>query len=174
MTLSVDGMGVGCARTVTQFAATLIRELAVSRRSKDIGTDAERAVVRFLQENGFPHAERRALRGTHDAGDITGTPGVAWEVKGGDKAKTASDGLIEQWIEETRNETENADADVGVLVVQRKGVGPANAGRWWAIIPDVELVDPHYSGDLPATVTIRLHLAEACRILNRWGYGNGS
>src|SRR5690606_27104000 len=50
-------------------------------RSKDIGTRAETAVVRYLRANGFEHAERRALRGRQDAGDITGTPGICWEVK---------------------------------------------------------------------------------------------
>ena len=59
-------------------------------RPKDIGTAAETAVVRFLRDNGFPLAERRALHGSTDRGDITGTPGLVWEVKGGDAAKTAS------------------------------------------------------------------------------------
>ncbi|NAE18288.1 hypothetical protein, partial [Enterococcus hirae] len=66
-------------------------------RPRDIGTAAETATVRYLRTAGFPHAERRALRGTHDCGDITGTPGLAWEVKGGQAAKGASDGQVAQW-----------------------------------------------------------------------------
>lgn len=104
-------------------------------RPKAIGTAAETAVVRYLQANGFPHAERRAMRGTLDCGDITGTPGICWEVKGGEAARSASDGLIDQWLDETERERVNARADVGVLVVQRRGIGPANAGSWWAITP---------------------------------------
>ena len=63
-------------------------------RSKDIGTRAEAAVVRYLCANGWANAERRALRGSADWGDVTGTPGLVWEVKGGDAAKDASDNQI--------------------------------------------------------------------------------
>jgi hypothetical protein len=99
--------------------------------SKNIGTAAETLVTRYLQENGFGTAERRALHGTYDLGDITGIPGVVIEVKSGHAAETASDGLINSWLAETETERKNAKADVGVLVVKRKGKG--NAGDWWAI-----------------------------------------
>ena len=39
-------------------------------RSKDIGTRAEAAVVRYLCANGWANAERRALRGSADWGDV--------------------------------------------------------------------------------------------------------
>jgi hypothetical protein len=100
-------------------------------RPKDIGTAGETAVVTFLRANGFGGAERRALRGTLDCGDITGCGPVVVEVKSGHAAETASDGLINAWLAETEAERKNADADVGVLVVKRKGKG--NAGDWWAI-----------------------------------------
>ena len=99
--------------------------------SKAIGTQAETLVTRYLQENGFGTAERRALHGTYDLGDITGTPGICWEIKSGHAAETASDGLINAWLAETETERVNAEADIGVLVVKRKGKG--NAGDWWAI-----------------------------------------
>ena len=101
-------------------------------RSKAVGTQAETLVTRYLQENGFGTAERRALHGTYDLGDITGIPGVVIEVKSGHAAETASDGLINAWLAETETERKNAKADVGVLVVKRKGKG--NAGDWWAIL----------------------------------------
>lgn len=77
-------------------------------RPRDIGTRAETAVVRVLRDHGFPHAERRALRGSQDAGDITGTPGVVWEVKGGERAKNASHGQLSKWLHETSRERETA------------------------------------------------------------------
>jgi hypothetical protein len=46
-------------------------------RSKDKGTAAESLVVKYLQSTYWPHAERRALSGGLDKGDITGTPGLA-------------------------------------------------------------------------------------------------
>lgn len=145
------------------------------RRPKDIGTSAETAVVRYLQANGWAGAERRALRGTKDAGDITGTPGVCWEVKGGNAAKTASDGQIDAWLDELAAEKLNAAADVAVLVVQRKGVGPGNAGRWWAIVPAYQL-----EGLLNGTGRwhighrhpIRMTLTGMTAILRTAGYGD--
>lgn len=45
-------------------------------RSKAKGTAAwESAICRHLATNGFPHAERRTLNGTHDRGDIAGIVG---------------------------------------------------------------------------------------------------
>lgn len=102
-------------------------------KPRNIGTAAETAVVRYLVANGFPHAERRSLKGNLDQGDITGTPGICWEVKGGAAAKNASDGQVQAWLEETERERVNAGATIGILVLQRKGIGAINAGRWWAI-----------------------------------------
>jgi hypothetical protein len=142
-------------------------------RPKAIGTKAETTVARFLAANGFPHAERRALRGTLDAGDITGTPGLCWEVKGGNAARSASDGLVETWLAETEAERLNANADLGVLVLQRAGVGPANAGRWWAVM---RLLDAGGVVGWPAwlarPVPVRMHLADAVQLLRTAGYGN--
>jgi hypothetical protein len=137
-------------------------------RPKDIGTVAETAVVRVLQRSGFPHAERRALRGAYDCGDVTGIPGVAVEIKGGKAAKRASDAQIEAWLDETEAERINARADIGLLVVQRAGVGAPNAHRWWAytrtgahglVIANV------------ASITVRMHLGDAITLLRRYGYG---
>lgn len=50
---------------------------------KAIGTAAETAVVRYLAAHGFPAAERRALHGATDLGDITGTPSLCWETERG-------------------------------------------------------------------------------------------
>ena len=50
-------------------------------KNKARGTAWESAIVAYLQANGFPYAERRALRGNKDAGDITGVPGIAIEAK---------------------------------------------------------------------------------------------
>lgn len=133
-------------------------------RPKDIGTSAETAVVRALRRLGFPNAERRALAGTYDLGDITGTPGVVWEVKAGNAAKTASDGQVTKWLEETERERLNAKADHGVLVLQRAGIGAANAHRWWAISRSGRPGGAH-------SVTVRHTLEDACVLLRLAGYG---
>lgn len=134
-------------------------------RSKAIGTATERAVVMFLRRHGFPHAERRALAGVHDLGDIVGTPGIAWEVKGGKTAATAADGLVGQWLTETERERRAARADIGVLVLKRTGIGADNAGRWWAVLQLADLTPT--LPRLPARVT----LADAVTLLHHAGYG---
>lgn len=141
----------------------------MTNRPKAIGTAAETAVVRYLRAHGFPQAERRALTGSLDQGDITGTPGICWEVKGGTAAKTASDGQVAAWLVETETERVNSGADIGVLVLQRAGIGPANAGRWWAVVP-VGVFDPEDRFPYPA----RLHLSDIAQVLRRYGYGDPS
>jgi hypothetical protein len=143
-------------------------------KPRAIGTAAETAVVRALRAHGFPHAERRSLKGTLDQGDVTGTPGLCWEVKGGHAAWTASDRDIDAWLAETETERRNAAADVGILVVQRKGVGADNAHRWWAIMrlgDMLALRNPGTPPDLRVTWPVRLKLADACQLLRDAGYG---
>lgn len=144
-------------------------------RSKDIGTVAESAVVAYLRAHGWPSAERRALAGAQDLGDITGTPGIVWEIKGGKAAESASDGLIEDWLAETVRECENARAELGVLVTKRPGYGPARAASWWA---HVDLTDWAYvAGAMPPvpedllSAPLRMHLSTMVGILRAAGYG---
>lgn len=138
-------------------------------RPKDIGTAAETAVVTYLRP-WWPHVERRALMGGNDCGDITGTPGVCWEVKGGKAAERAGDGQVALWLAETERERRNAKADVGVLVMKRAGIGAARAGQWWAVLP-LNIVSDLYditSGHRP----VRVHLSTAVDLLRRAGYGD--
>lgn len=101
----------------------------MSTRSKQKGTTAEREVVRYLQ-NWWPTAERRALSGNKDKGDVAGIPGVVVEVKA---AKTQQ---LAVWRRETWAEMENAGAVHCMLVVKR----PYKAvWQWDAYIPNVLL-----------------------------------
>lgn len=97
-------------------------------RPKIIGTGAETAVVRYLQDHGFGGAERRSLAGAIDKGDVTGTPGLVWEVKAG---RTL---CLSQWLRETEKERVNAKADFGILVVKPVGFGVTRVGKWWAVM----------------------------------------
>lgn len=101
----------------------------MANRPKDKGTWAETQVAEYLQLHGWPYAERRALAGITDKGDITGCPGLAWEVK------YANAGIrMGTWIAETYVERENAKADHGVLVIKPKGRGAVNTGKWLAVM----------------------------------------
>lgn len=144
-------------------------------RPKDIGTAAESAVVRFLAAHGWPSAERRALTGALDCGDITGTPGLCWEVKGGRAAEQASDGLISDWLEETERERLNASADLGILVTKRPGYGPARAASWWAHLDMATWMDL-CRGRTPLTPDLfteptHMRLSGLVPVLHAAGYG---
>ncbi|WP_433415076.1 hypothetical protein ACQP1V_36370 [Microtetraspora malaysiensis] len=145
-------------------------------KSKEIGTKAETAVVRHLRDHGFPGAERRALKGNLDEGDITGCIGVCWEVKGGDAAREASYLKIADWWREAEIERENADADVAVLVVQRRGYGLERAGDWWAYLDlatatFLATAGEGFLSEEAPNVLVRMRLADIVQALRWAGYG---
>jgi len=93
------------------------------------GTLAERLVANYLTTVGWPYAERRAMAGSNDRGDITGTPGIVWEIKSGARLS------LPEWMRETEQERKNAGAHTGVLVVKPRGMGAAQVGEWWSVMP---------------------------------------
>lgn len=108
-------------------------------RSKQKGTAAETAVVRYLRSltydtlPAFPNVERRALSGGKDMGDIAGIPGWVIEVKAAETLKLA------EWQRETLAEKANAEADYCLLVVKRK-YKPIH--QWDAYVPAKQLGYP--------------------------------
>lgn len=90
------------------------------------GTTAEVAVVSFLRKSGWPHAERLALQGKLDKGDVTGSPGLVWEVK------NYAVSHWPQWLREAEIERINAGAAFGIVVAKPPGVGVTRVGDWWA------------------------------------------
>ena len=97
-------------------------------KQRQIGTKAESAVVSYLREHGFGGAERRALHGNTDLGDILVCPGVIAEVKAGHAAWNASDNQMSAWWDETCVEKNNAHAERAFLVVARYR---KPAQDWW-------------------------------------------
>ncbi|MEV8177211.1 hypothetical protein AB0O99_04085 [Cellulosimicrobium funkei] len=146
-------------------------------RPKQIGTAAETAVVRAARTRGFPHADRLTLTGNKDRGDIGLCPGVILEVKGGEKARAASDLDIERWLDETDREAVHANADVAFLVTQRRGVGAPNAHRWWAWwrlswLDNVRDADvPSHSVPTHHNLVVRMLFDDALTIVRTAGYG---
>lgn len=92
--------------------------MSASRRK---GTAWESAVVEYLSQHGFPYAERRALSGSLDRGDITGIPGVMIECKA-EKSIT-----LAEYADEVKVQTVNAGAQIGVAVVKRRNRSPGDA-----------------------------------------------
>lgn len=90
--------------------------------SRAKGTSWESAIVTYLRASGVPHAERRALNGAKDRGDVAGLPGVVIEAK---NAKTVTLGA---WVDEAETERANDNADVGIVWFKRRGKTSAGDG----------------------------------------------
>ncbi|WP_017616363.1 hypothetical protein [Nocardiopsis salina] len=140
-----------------------------------IGTRAETGVVRYLREHGWPDAERRALAGGNDLGDVTGTPGLCWEIKSGRVAERATDGDIVRWLDETETERENSGADLGILITKRAGYSAERVGDWWAHL-DLMTLFAVVSARAPLAPTIlgepvRMHVSTLVELLHTAGYG---
>lgn len=101
--------------------------------SKVKGTAAEVAVRDYLRANGYLHAERLALGGNLDRGDLTGIdPRVVIEVK----ACKALD--LAGWVNETDVEVVNAQADIGVVWHKRRG--KTNPSQWFVTMNGADFV----------------------------------
>lgn len=97
------------------------------------GANAERAVAAWLQDNGFPHAERRLSGAENDRGDIAELGGgLVIEVKNQASLDLAG------WVRQLENELINARADVGAVIAKRRS--HTNVDDWYAILPARVLV----------------------------------
>lgn len=91
-------------------------------KSKQRGTAWESKVVEYLRERGWPHAERRALSGKNDRGDIAGVVGCCIEAKSAQRLELAA------WLDEAEVERQNDHADLGVVWFKRRGHTSAGKG----------------------------------------------
>lgn len=95
-------------------------------KSKDRGTAFETAVIRFLHANGFPYAERRALGGNKDRGDVAGVPQTVIECKHVARLDLAG------WLDEAELERDNDGARYGAVWLKRRGT--TNPGRCYVLL----------------------------------------
>lgn len=102
--------------------------------SKRKGTEWESTVVTYLRDHGFPFAERRALSGNLDKGDITGVPGVMLECK--DVASIT----LSTFMQEVQVQKANAGAQVGAAIIKRRRKGVAEAYVVMPLHQFVELI----------------------------------
>ena len=105
----------------------------MTNRSKARGTAAESAVVAYLRDHGWPHAERRTLSGAHDRGDIAGIVGVCIEVKDHREIRLA------EFVDEATTEGANAGADIAAAWVKRRGKG--SPGEWYVVMTGSTFTD---------------------------------
>lgn len=84
-------------------------------RARAKGTAWETQIVNYLRTCGWPHAERRALNGNQDRGDIAGIVGVVIE------AKNAARVELGDWLTEAHQERNRAQARIGAVWFKRRG-----------------------------------------------------
>lgn len=102
-------------------------------RSKAKGTAGETAIVATLIEEGWPHAERRALKGNLDRGDVAGLPGVMIEAK----AEKSYD--ISGWLKEVAVEKANDNAAVGACWFKIRG--KTDPRQWGVVMTGAQFVE---------------------------------
>lgn len=85
------------------------------RTAKQAGTAWESAIVAYLRDRGWPHAERRARKGANDEGDITGVVGVCIEAKNTTRIELAN------FLDQANDEGINAGADISAAWIKRRG-----------------------------------------------------
>lgn len=103
--------------------------MSASRRK---GTGWESRVVDYLRANGVPQAERRALAGAADRGDVAGLPGVVIECKAEQRI------TLSEYVDEAEQERANDGASVGVAWVKRRG--KASPADGYAVMTGATLV----------------------------------
>lgn len=130
--------------------------------SKQKGTAAETAVVRYLHSRGYSAAERLALRGNTDHGDVRVTRLTHIEVKGGKAAESASREQIAKWVAEAEREGEYSDTFC-FLVTKKRGKGNASVGEWRAFvrISDIHRMELSEARD----IIVEMSLADAVTML---------
>lgn len=148
----------------------------MSNPSKQRGTRAETALVKWARANGFAGADRQPLRGSRDQGDAHLGPGVIVEVKS-HRLPTGypTRGQLDTWMNQTRDEALNADADLGILVVKRPGT--QDVGRWFAHVETIDWLTllgvpfEAWPGGIGRSL-VMTPLADLAIILRHAGYGD--
>lgn len=102
----------------------------MSQHRKHRGRASEHIVAAYLRENGWPYAE--PVGASRRGSDVTGTPGIDWEVKA--RTRLELPALIRQL---GAREAENV---LGIGVLRLNGQGPASIDSWPAVIRLEDLV----------------------------------
>lgn len=147
----------------------------------DVGKETERMVAGWLRNNGWPGCERRVKTGYRvvgredpDQGDLTGCPGICWQVKSLRPAERM-ERAVPKWMAETEAQRFASRSALGFLVVRRWG--GTDVGRWWAFQTALQLY--YLLGGRPAAdprdefgrlVPVRMDMAALAGLLHQTGW----
>ena len=99
----------------------------MSTPSKRKGSAWELAIVKYLVDQGWKHAERRIAGSNIDKGDVYGIIGCVIEAKNEKRIDLAG------YMKELQVEMVNAKADTGVAIVKKRGT--TSVGDAYAVMP---------------------------------------
>jgi hypothetical protein len=91
------------------------------RSRQQRGTQAQNYLADHLRLEGWPYAESTGAG--RQGADITGTPGLAWEVKASHEFR------VETWLRQAESRP-----GLPILVYRGNGQGLATIGRWPMIL----------------------------------------
>jgi hypothetical protein len=97
------------------------------RAVKARGARFEQDVCDWLATHGFPHAERRHLRGNHDRGDVAGVPSWVLEIK------NVASVTLGAFVDEAAREAANDGAEHYAAVIRRRG--QTDTGQSYVVMP---------------------------------------
>jgi hypothetical protein len=101
-------------------------------KPKKKGTEAETAVVNWAKKHEFYAADRLALHGRDDVGDVLVAHGVMVQVKDGyTERREPTDYQIDTWLKETEKQRKNGNHTVALLVHKRFGKSSPDEWRWY-------------------------------------------
>ena len=92
--------------------------------SRDKGARAERAVVAWLREHGWPDARRYLAGDGRQPGDIDGVPGLVMEIKAGERV------CLSEWLGQVDKEAMRGTVPLVVVSLR----GEPDPGKWAAVM----------------------------------------
>lgn len=112
----------------------------MANKAKQKGTAFETLVRQYLNDSGFPEAQRTVLKGGQDTGDINGIRNSS-KRQVAVQCKNQKSFSLSQWLNDTVDQAGNLGGAVPALVVKRPGKGEKAVGDSYAVMRLSDLVE---------------------------------
>jgi hypothetical protein len=113
----------------------------VANPSKQKGTSFETMIKNYLNEHGFPDAERTPLKGGADTGDINGIKNRVTGRNAIVQCKNQRQFQLSQWLDATVSQAKNKGDAIPALVVKRPNKGVTSLGDTYAVLRLDDLIE---------------------------------
>jgi hypothetical protein len=107
----------------------------MANRAKQKGTSFETLIKRYLNDNGFVKADRTALKGGDDTGDINGISNKQSGKEVAVQCKNQRKINLSGWLDDTVDQASKiAEDSLPALVVKRVGKGEKAVGETYVVM----------------------------------------